>query len=64
MGEGRAPNLERQAPAIFEHGLVDVGAIALIGLAGVVMASLVDEARAFPSPALWGTLSALTRSWI
>ena len=30
-GEGRAPDLERHAPAIFERGLIDVGAVAPIG---------------------------------
>lgn len=56
------PNLERQAPAILERGLVDVGAIAPISPAVVAAVSLDDEARTFPPPDLRGSPLALTFS--
>jgi hypothetical protein len=60
-GEGRAPSLERQVPALSERGLVDVGAIAPIGLAVGVAMSLGDDTRAFPLPVLQDSPRALTR---
>ena len=43
--KGRAPNPERQAPAILERRLIDVGTIAPIGPTVVVAVSLNDYAR-------------------
>ena len=55
MSKGRALNHERQAPAILERRLVNIGAIAPIGPTKVVAASLDDDARASSPPILQGS---------
>ena len=53
VGKGRAPNLERRAPAILERGLIDIGTIAPIGPTVVIAMSLDDDARVSPVLVLW-----------
>lgn len=48
MSEGGAPNLERQVPVSTGHGLVNVRAIAPIGLSTGFAASFDGDARVFP----------------
>ena len=58
------PNLERQAPAILERGLVDVGTIVPIRLAAGFAASFCGDARVFPSPVFQDSLLVSTCSRI